>query len=129
MDIKAILLENGKRVTNERILLFCFIKKTHIFTARSLQNCFPNIGRASIFRTLRLFNDIWIIRKIGKESYEINDGENHHEHMKCEKCNTLFSFDSHSICSQIFRQAERLGFRIKSHNVWVTGVCKNCLSS
>jgi len=46
--------------------------------------------------------------------------------MKCEKCDTIISFDSHDICHKIFEEAKKIGFHIQSHNIGVYGVCKNC---
>jgi len=41
-------------------------------------------------------------------SYEINDEEHHHEHMKCEKCDSIISFASENICKKIFSEAKKI---------------------
>jgi Fe2+ or Zn2+ uptake regulation protein len=54
------------------------------------------------------------------EMYEvINSDHHHHEHMKCEKCNKIISFESEEICNKIFEEAKKLGFSIKEHSVVV----------
>jgi len=130
MNIKNILQKNNNRVTFERISIFNFLKTKHIFSYNDIINNFENISRASIFRTLNLFLELSVIRKveIGEKimTYELND-ENHHEHMKCSSCNSIISFNSENICTKIFDEAKKIWFEIKSHNIWVLWTCKKCL--
>jgi len=130
MDIKKILKENKKSVTRERISVFDFISKKHIFNSNDLLNSFSDLWRASIFRILKLFVELWIVRRVDLwekiETYEVNNEKDHHEHMKCEKCNSVISFHSDEICKKIFEKAKEMWFFIKSHNVWIFGVCKKC---
>lgn len=132
MNIENILKEKQNRVTPERIAIFNFLKTKHIFTYNDIMDNFENIWRSSVFRTLNLFLSLWIIRKIDLwdniMSYELNDNEHHHEHMKCNICNSIISFHSNDICKKIFEEAKKLWFEIKSHSIWVVGTCKNCLN-
>jgi Fe2+ or Zn2+ uptake regulation protein len=64
MKIENILKENNNRVTPERIAIFEFLKTKHIFTYNDIIGHFKDLGRASIFRTLNLFLDLGITRKI-----------------------------------------------------------------
>jgi hypothetical protein len=43
MDIKKILKENKKSVTRERISVFDFISKKHIFNSNDLLNSFSDL--------------------------------------------------------------------------------------
>ncbi len=132
MNIENILKEKQNRVTPERIAIFNFLKTKHIFTYNDIMDNFENIWRSSVFRTLNLFLSLWIIRKIDLwdniMSYELNDNEHHHEHMKCNICNSIISFHSNDICKKIFEEAKKLWFEIKSHSIWVVGTCKDCLN-
>lgn len=131
MNIKNILKESGKSVTKERIDIFDYVNTRHIFTSNDLLENFKNIWRASIFRTLNLFVEIWVVRKVNLwekiESYEVNNENHHHEHMKCEKCKSVLNFHSDDIYNQLFNKAKELWFSIKSHNIWISWVCKKCL--
>jgi len=64
MDIKSKLHSAGKKATPERIELFEYMNKKHIFTAADLSEHFSTIGRASIFRNIKLFAELGIIRSI-----------------------------------------------------------------
>jgi Fe2+ or Zn2+ uptake regulation protein len=46
--------------------------------------------------------------------------------MKCIKCWKIINFDSEKICSLLFKQAKKIGFKIQMHSVWILGVCNNC---
>lgn len=131
MDIQNILRDNNNRVTPERVAIFDFLKTKHIFTHNDIAHNFADIGRASIFRTLNLFLELWVIRKVEVwekgTSYEINDKNNQHEHMKCSDCDTVVSFDSDNIYAKIFDEAKKVGFEIESHHIWVLGKCKDCI--
>lgn len=130
MNIADILKDNKKRVTNERLDIFNFLKDKHLFTYSDVLNDFQKVGRASVFRTLNLFLDLWVIRKVNigdkVETYEMNNHEDHHEHMKCENCDKVISFSSDSICNRLFNEADKIWFKIKSHSIWILWVCKNC---
>ncbi len=130
MDIKKRLQDNNKRITKERIEIFSFLKTKHFFTYSDINEKFENISRSSIFRNLNLFTEIWIIRKIdiwsNTNTYEINDEDHHHEHMNCQKCETIINFDSEDICNQVYEKAKSLWFEIKSHSLWINGICKDC---
>jgi len=131
MNIEKILKENNNRITPERISIFNFLKTKHIFTYNDIMDNFKELWRSSIFRTLNLFLDLWVIRKVdiweNIMTYELNDENHHHEHMKCNKCNSIITFHSDNICKKIFEEAKKIWFEIKSHNIWIVGTCKNCL--
>ena len=64
MNISTILKSYGKSVTNERIERFAYIKTKHLVSATDILDAFPNLGRASVFRTIRLFLEIGILRRL-----------------------------------------------------------------
>ncbi len=132
MNIENILKQHGKSITEERKEIFNYLETKHIFSAQEVLEQFPTLGRASIFRTIRLFLEIWILRRLtlGErwESYEINNTGHHHEHMKCTVCQTIMSFDSHNICRKIFEEAKKQGFIIQEHSLSILGKCTKCAS-
>lgn len=132
MNIINILRSSWKKATPERIELFTYMNKKHIFTANDIAENFSTIGRASIFRSIKLFAELGIIRKIqvwrSAESYEVEHSHSHHEHMTCNSCGDIISFLSEGICKKIFSEAEKLGFEISQHSIGVFGKCKNCIS-
>ncbi len=130
MNIEILLKQGGKSLTKERKDIFAFMETKHMFTAQEIGDYFADISRASVFRTLGLFVSLGIIRRIPfserGEVYELNDINHHHEHMKCNVCETILSFDSHGICKSIFKEAKEKGFIIQEHSISVRGICMNC---
>lgn len=130
MDLQALLKEKWFRTTKEREKIFSYMQTKHLFTASDIEKQFSNIGRASIFRTIKFFFELGIVRKISLGNnttyYEINDKNNPHEHMKCQKCDEILSFDSSAIYSEIFKKAKKEGFQIQSHSVNILWICDNC---
>ena len=110
MNIENILKSHWKSITAERKEIFAFLETKHIFSSQEVLERFPNLGRASIFRTIRLFLEIGILRRVTlgerSETYEINEDEHHHEHMKCVICQKIMSFDSQNICKKIFQHLQ-----------------------
>lgn len=130
MEIEKILKENNKNITTERIDIFLFIKTMHIFSSKDILENFKNLWRASVFRTIKLFQEIWIIRRVWIwdkiEMYEILEEKHHHEHMKCEKCWDIISFESKNLCNMIFKEAINIWFSIKEHSIQILWKCKKC---
>lgn len=132
MKIENILKKHNKKVTPERLALYKKMENMHLFESKDLVSCFPKIWRASIFRSIKLFCEIGALRRIylwdNHEKYEVECcSKHHHEHMKCNGCWEILSFDSGKICEKIFSQAKKLWFHISEHSVNILGTCKNCI--
>jgi len=130
MIIEEILRREKKSVTPERKTLFETMNSFHIFSAQDIESACPEIGRASIFRSIKLFCEIGILRRVslepGLEQYEINSHENHHEHMKCETCGKVLSFESGFICKLLNKVAQNHNFSLKEHSINLFGNCETC---
>lgn len=130
MKIEEILKKHKKSITSERKILFWEMQKFHIFTAKDIEENFSHIGRASVFRTIKLFCEIWVLRRLsleaGVEQYEVNSHDHHHEHMKCENCGKVLSFDSNFLCELLKKVAKNHHFQLREHSINLFGTCKNC---
>ena len=130
MKIEEILKKYQKRITKERLEIFEFISKKHIFNSNDILNNFKDIWRASVFRIIKLFLEIWIIRKVKTakdwDSFEVIEEWHHHEHMECWNCGDVISFESEKIYEEIKETAEKLGFSIEDQIINISGKCKKC---
>lgn len=132
MKIENLLKQWWKSCTNERKEIYSYLEQNHIVSSLDVVDFFDwTIGRASVFRTLKLFQELSIIRRVQAidkwEKYELNhDDHHHHEHFNCSDCWECISFDSENLCKKIFEEAKKIGFKITEHNIWVFGTCKNC---
>nr|WP_303874487.1 Fur family transcriptional regulator [Tepidanaerobacter acetatoxydans] len=92
---------------------------------------FPDIGLATIYRTLQLFDDINIIKKLdfndGCYRYELSEDQRHqHHHLICIKCGSVYEFDDDlldELEEKIYRSND---FTVLDHMVKFFGYCKDC---
>lgn len=130
MNIKEILKQNKKSVTADRLEMFEYMTKHHIFSASDILTGVNSIWRTSAFRIIKLFLELGVIRRVQvgerQETYELNDHSHHHEHMKCETCCSIISFASQDICAKLFEEAKKIWFEIKEHTIGIYGKCSKC---
>ena len=95
---------------------------------------YPNMGLATIYRTLDILSELGIILKFdfgdGKNRYELAEGfggSQHHHHLICSQCHSVqdIHFEDH-----LSREEERImnetGFQIQNHVLEFFGICKEC---
>lgn len=68
MNIEKILKNHKKSVTPERKKLFEKMREFHIFSARDIETNFPEIPRASLYRSIKLFCEIGALRRVSLEA-------------------------------------------------------------
>jgi len=91
----------------------------------------PDIGLATVYRTLDLLSDLKIIEKLnfgdGMARYEFrsDDHPHHHHHLICLKCNQFFEIDD--LLDSLEEIVEREHkFKVIDHRVSFIGYCENC---
>ena len=134
MTLKEILKNNKKSYTEERQIIFDIIKKIDHFDYSKISNYLEkkwiNIWRASIFRTIKLFLEINIIKiiynKDGLTIYEYDNDEIHHEHMKCSNCSKIIEFDDSNLHDSFEKIAHKYNFNLKNHSLIFEWFCENC---
>ena len=134
MELKQILKNVGKSYTDEREIIFWVVKKIHHFDYSDLQNelklKYIDIWRASIFRTLNLFVQIWILENICNKNwiitYEYIDEFNHHEHMKCQNCWKIIEFNDEEIHSFLENISIKNKFKLIKHSINLEWLCEGC---
>ena len=93
----------------------------------------PEIGLATVYRTMQLLDDINVISKLNLDDgcvrYEINLNEedcHHHHHLICSKCNKIIEVKE-DLLDSIEREIQSLyKFKIVDHDVKFYGLCEEC---
>jgi len=91
----------------------------------------PQIGYATVYRTLKLFKDCGLAfeRNFGDGSarYEpvLFEGE-HHDHIICIECNRIMEFRSPQIENYIRKIAGQYNFELGNHKLELYGTCSDC---
>ncbi len=95
-----------------------------------IKNKHPEIGKATVYRTLKLLEEAKLISKIefgdGRIRYEICTDKEHHDHLICEKCKKSVEVIDPKIESLQKRLAQKHGFELTGHRLYLFGICKNC---
>ena len=90
----------------------------------------PNIGYATVHRTLKLFSECGIAASRnfgdGQTRYESTTGEEHHDHLICKDCGAIVEFEDPRIEALQEEIAEAHGFVLLSHRHEIFGRCGGC---
>lgn len=91
----------------------------------------PEIGLATVYRTLDLFAELEVLQKIdfgeGKARYEFNHNEvHHHHHLICLTCGSVNEYEDDLLDELEARIQKKYDFAIVDHQLKFYGYCKNC---
>jgi Fur family ferric uptake transcriptional regulator len=95
---------------------------------KKVQQKFPTIGAATVYRNMPLFIEAKILResfsdKNGNPFYE-TDIEKHHDHIFCLDCEAVFEFHEAEIESAQDRVSKSLNFEPANHRHVIYAHCK-----
>lgn len=123
------------RLTSQRKIIFNDIisRKTHtnideLFLAAKEKD--PNIGLATMYRTVKLLTDSGLVREVsshsGKPFYEAVVGRSHHDHLTCDICGENIEFAEDTIEKLQDKIAEKYGYTLTGHSLYLRGICPKC---
>lgn len=87
------------------------------------------VSRATVYRTLTSLVDAGLLRRIelgDRTVYDHDYGYPAHDHLVCEKCNSMTEFQSAELEALLERIAGEHQFRAAGHTLVVRGVCAAC---
>ncbi len=117
--LDVIIKSKGSHLSSEEI--FKLIKQTH-----------PEVGLATIYRTLPLLEEMGLISKIYLDDdcmrYEYCDpGKAPHHHLICLQCGSLSEEQADDLLGDLYKETySKSSFRVTNHSVKLYGYCKNC---
>jgi Fur family ferric uptake transcriptional regulator len=85
------------------------------------------VGLATVYRVLTQFEQAGLVIRHNFEGeraiFEINHGH-HHDHMVCVDCGKVFEFQDDAIEERQRKVAEKAGFIMDEHALYLYGVCE-----
>jgi len=129
------LADNGLKHSRQReVILQYFLETGGHMTVddlyRVIHRKHREIGRTTIYRTLKLFCDAKLAESIelkdGLTRFEHHYKHSHHDHMICIECGTIIEFVSPEIENLQDEIADAYGFTMDSHRHQIFGVCQKC---
>ena len=89
----------------------------------------PRIGAATVYRTLRVFQESGIVAERrfegGATRFELVS-EDHHDHLICTSCGSIVEFEDADIERHQHRVAQAHGYQLREHRHELYGVCPAC---
>ena len=139
--LKEKLKENGLKVTSQRLKVLSVLEKNsgvHM-TAEDVyelvsEEC-PEIGLATVYRTLQLLWEIQLVDKISLDDgclrYEIGhlikgDAKHNHHHLICRVCGKVIPFADDLLDDLENHIEEATGFHVLDHELKFYGLCREC---
>lgn len=127
----AMLREHGYSITNARLAVFqAFLDNPAPMSMSVLTAATPHIDRASVYRTVELFEQLHIIQRIAtgwKYKLELSDRfTDHHHHLTCNRCERIIKLNEGQLEQFIDDVARRANFRPTAHQIEIQGICQEC---
>lgn len=87
------------------------------------------IGLATVYRVLTQFEAAGLVSRHhfegGNSVFELNKGT-HHDHIMCMKCGKVDEFTDEVIEQRQGAIAEKLGYELTDHSLYLYGICSDC---
>ncbi len=132
-DIVAQLAGLGYRDTEPRRLVISAVAaQGRPFTAEELCAALPCIGRATVYRGLRLLVETEQVCRVLLEDRELRyqlSGQGHHHHMLCAVCGLSADLEECDVEETLRAAAIAAGFRMSGHWLEVYGRCADCAAA
>jgi len=87
-----------------------------------------DVGLATVYRVLTQFETAGLVSRHhfeGHSVFELDEGE-HHDHILCVKCGKVDEFVDETIERHQREIAERAGYQMTDHALYIYGICQNC---
>ena len=130
----SLAREGLKMTPQRRAILDVFLEQKGHLTSEELYTRLkerdPSIGQATVYRTLKLLSESGLAKEVdfgdGAARYELMYGEDHHDHILCEACGMTLEVVDPDIERLQEQLAERHGFVLTGHKMYLFGVCADC---
>ena len=131
-QLNDVLEDLGYRMTPPRRRLADLLgSKVGSFSAEAISEELPTVGRATVYRTLKLLVDAGVLCKTvmpdGAHRYSF-DSLRHHHHVICADCEKVEEFRKPVVERLLREMAKEVGGAVVGHRVELYITCDKCLS-
>lgn len=131
-QLELTLRSQGLSLTKPRKQVFQVLADNDPVTMAELAAALNGaIDRASVYRTVKLFEALGIVQRLSlgwKYKIELsNSFQVHHHHFICIKCGRLVELEEDPVIEQrLYESARRLGLTPTDHQLEIKGLCDTC---
>lgn len=132
-DLMAALTDLGYRDTAPRRAIASLVeKKRGSFTIEALAEELPSVGRATLYRTMKLFLEAGVVCKLatmaGSRVYSLSRFDRHHHHSVCVACGAVEEFTAARVERFLRRISDEIPGEIVDHRLEIYVDCGHCWS-
>ncbi len=129
--LNEIFERHNLRLTKPRQQVFDILRNSDVpLTVGDIAKNCKNINRASIYRTLLMFDNLNIINTITiswKNYYELAEPFiSHHHHLYCINCQNAEPIQSQELEKLIDLISKKHNFIVTKHHFELEGICEKC---
>ena len=131
-DLMAVLEDRGYRSTSPRRSVVSLLdEKEEGFSAEEICAELTGVGRATVYRTIKLLLEAGVICKLalldGAPKYSLARVEHHH-HTVCVRCGTVGEFRDATVERLMRTIGEDISGEIVGHRMEFYIVCRECMA-
>ena len=123
----------GHRITaSRRRVLEALLDAPAHFTVDDVLRQASDVGRATVFRTMKLLQDLNVVCRVMMENGSLHyrlSTRGHHHHLVCRSCGQVADFANCDVSSLIDQLARSTDYQIEGHWLEVYGRCASCRAS
>lgn len=120
----------GYRVTPSRRAVVDAITRALVpFTVEEICGSVPRVGRATVFRTVKLLHELDVVCRVPLEDGSVRyamSGSGHHHHLVCRSCGRVEEFSDVDLDRLISARAGDRQFALEGHSLELYGRCGVC---
>jgi Fe2+ or Zn2+ uptake regulation protein len=130
-DIMAVLEDQGYRATAPRKAVIRLLeRKEEGFTAEEITDELPDVGRATVYRTIKLLLQTGVVCKLplpdGAPKYSLSRVEHHH-HTLCVRCGNVGEFRATTVERLMRAIGSDIPGQVVGHRIEFYITCDQCL--
>ena len=120
----------GHRVTSSRRrVLDALLAAPAHFTVDDVLQRATGVGRATVFRTMKLLQDMNVVCRVLMEDGSLHyrlSASGHHHHLQCRHCGRIEDFVNCDVSALVTELSANTDFEIEGHWLEVYGRCESC---
>jgi len=129
--IRSLLATKGYRLTaGRRAVVQAMLGGDDLFSVADIQRLVPRLGRATVFRTMKLLVDLDLVCRVrledGSLRYRLRVAPQHHHHLVCTGCGSVEDFSDCDVDAMSESVAGRTKYEIQGHRLEMYGLCPAC---
>ena len=130
-NLMAVLEDRGYRSTAPRQAIISHLERKEAgFTVEEISDELPSVGRATVYRTIKLLLEEGVICKLalmdGAPKYSLSRNEHHH-HTVCIKCGSVGEFRAATVERLVRAIGGEIPGAVVGHRIEFYITCYKCM--